>query len=577
MHEGRRPLRKLAATASVVAMVALGAAPPAAAQSSTPPQQCVNGMAGPYPCQNVDLESAIPLPILGGANGNDVWGWTDPVPDPDDGKRHEYALMGTGFSTGFVDVTDPQKPVLVGRLPTRGFPDFILWRDIKVDGNYAFIVSELTGSGLQVFDLTRLRNGSPSTIYNSDAVYDEFSWAHNIGINTETDTAYVVGSDTCENDEEAGGLHMVDISDPLNPTFAGCAVIDDADGSEDTESNNYVHDVECVIYQGPDADYTDREICFGSNENVVAIYDVTDRANPRVVSLREYPTAAYTHQGWLTEDQRYFLFGDELDEQDGTVDNTTTYIMPADDLDAPGEPKAFAHSTRSIDHNLFIRGQQVYESNYTAGLRVLEFDEQSLAAGQLREVGFFDVVPGVDVPEFAGTWSNYPFFESGIVVVSVIENQRDGLFVLRPRLGGGGQPGGGQPGGGQPGGGGQQGAAGQAAGPTRPFRLRAGFGRHSYGRVRRGRYFFVRCRANGSGPRLCRVTASWRGRRIGAGQGIIRRRSVIVRVTLNRRGRRLVRRRPRGVVARLLLRVSDSGGRSAGNSKRVRVRAYAFT
>jgi hypothetical protein len=83
-------------------------------------------MAGPYPCQNVDLESAIPLPMLGGANGNDIWGWTDPVPDPDDGKRHEYAIMGTGFSTGFVDVTDPQKPVLVGRLPTRGFPDFIL-------------------------------------------------------------------------------------------------------------------------------------------------------------------------------------------------------------------------------------------------------------------------------------------------------------------------------------------------------------------------------------------------------------------------------------------------------------------
>jgi hypothetical protein len=104
-------------------------------------------------------------------------------------------------------------------------------------------------------------------------------------------------------------------------------------------------------------------------------------------------------------------------------------------LESPDTPKPFLHETRSIDHNLYIHGSRVYESNYMAGLRILEYDKKSLTAGQLREVAFFDVVPGLDEPEFAGTWSNYRFPGSGITVVSAIENEVSGLFVLRPQLG----------------------------------------------------------------------------------------------------------------------------------------------
>jgi choice-of-anchor B domain-containing protein len=405
--------------------VALGSPAAARAQTSF---ECVNGMAGPYPCNNVDLASFVPMPLLGVGTGNDVWGWKDPK------TGREYALMGTSTTTAFVDVTDPENPALVGRLPTRGIPDFILWRDIKVDGNYAFIVSELTNSGLQVFDLRRLRHGTPTTVFTSDATYDDFSFAHNIAVNEQTNYAYVVGSDTCGNGEENGGLHMVDISDPLNPEFAGCALVEDADGNDATESNNYVHDAECVIYRGPDRNYRGREICFGSNENVVAIYDVTDKSDPRVISLRGYPQASYTHQGWLTPDQRWFLFGDELDEQEGQVEGTTTYIMQAADLDNPRLPLPFTQETTAIDHNLYIYGPHVYESNYSAGLRIFEWNRSLLLHGMLREIAFFDVFPAGDPTEFVGTWSNYRF-PSGTTVVSVIENQVSGLFVLQPRLG----------------------------------------------------------------------------------------------------------------------------------------------
>ena len=392
---------------------------------------CEDGMAGPYPCENVDLAGFTPLPLLGGATGNDIWGWTDPE------SGREYAIMGTSNSTGFVDVTDPANPTLVGVLPTAGVPDYVLWRDVKVSGNYAYIVAEVTDAGLQVFDLTRLRD--ETGIFDADAHYTEFGNAHNVHVNPASDTVYAVGSNTCRNEEadnqneENGGLHMVDVSDPLNPTFAGCAVVQNDRSGGDERSDNYVHDVECIIYDGPDSDYTGREICFGSNEDVVVIYDVTDKSDPQVISATGYPTAAYTHQGTLTEDRRYFLFGDELDEQEESL-NTTTYILDISDLDAPPTPKAFEHGTGSIDHNMYVHGNRVFQSNYMAGLRILEFDNESLAAGQLREVGYFDVVPGGDVAEFAGTWSNYRFPGSGNVVVSAIENEISGLFVLTPRL-----------------------------------------------------------------------------------------------------------------------------------------------
>lgn len=55
-------------------------------------------------------------------------------------------------------------------------------------------------------------------------------------------------------------------------------------------------------------------------------------------------------------------------------------------------------------------GSYVYQSNYTAGLRILETAQ--IASGTLSEVAFFDIFPN-DEPVFQGACSNYPFFESG--------------------------------------------------------------------------------------------------------------------------------------------------------------------
>ena len=54
-----------------------------------------------------------------------------------------------------------------------------------------------------------------------------------------------------------------------------------------------------------------------------------------------------------------------------------------------------------------------------------------IAEGRLEPAGFFDVYPEDDAPEFNGAWSAYPFFPSGVVAVSGIEQ---GLFLLAPEI-----------------------------------------------------------------------------------------------------------------------------------------------
>jgi len=201
----------------------------------------------------------------------------------------------------------------------------VIWRDIKVYDDHAFIVSEAREHGMQVFDLTQLRTierrQAPVELTET-AHYSGFGRAHNVGINEDTGYAYVVGAREdlhgC-----AGGLHMVDVRQPASPTFAGCVAED-----------GYVHDTQCVVYDGPDARFTGREICFNSNEDTLTIVDVTVKANPVELSRVGYSSAAYSHQGWLTDDRGYFLMGDELDELRSGV-RTTTLIWDVSDLTAP--------------------------------------------------------------------------------------------------------------------------------------------------------------------------------------------------------------------------------------------------
>ena len=390
-----------------------------------------------YPCNNYDLLSIIPIVTLANSQGiiegSDVWGWTDPL----DGK--EYALIATTNSTAFVDLSDPINPIFLGRLDTATTASY--WRDVKVYNNYAFIVADNVGAhGMQIFDLTILRDG-----INGDFTYEESEYpnriinytgdmgdltigsCHNIVINESESVAYLVGC----NSANGGGPVFIDISDPTSPITLG-----------DYTDSGYTHDAQVVTYNGPDASpdpnvtsiptYVGREIMvasngsFASNDKLVFL-DVTDKDNVTKISEVTYSQPGYAHQGWFTDDHRYFIMGDETDEQAFGM-NTRTLIFDVQDLDNPILSSTYFGPTLAIDHNGYVNGSTFYMANYRAGLRILDISNISAPTNSMNEIGYFDTHPENDNIGFDGAWSVYPYFTSGNIIISDIDR---GLFIVR--------------------------------------------------------------------------------------------------------------------------------------------------
>lgn len=367
---------------------------------------CEDGFAGVYPCSGYDLQAIVSLETFRANSGNDSWGWTD----PQTGK--EYAIMGLDDGTAFVDISVPDQPVYLGKLATATVPSS--WRDVKVFQNHAFIVSEAANHGMQVFDLTRLRDLPSKQNFTADARFTGFGNAHNIAINEASGFAYVIGSSLYE-----GGPAFIDVNDPLNPTLEG--------GFSD---ESYSHDAHIVTYNGPDQDHHGKEILFGSNSdggdnNQVVIVDVTDKSAPTLISNMSYSNGGYTHQGWLAEDHQYYYLGDELDEIN-YGGRTKTLVFDLEDLDNPILHHTYLGATNAIDHNGYTKNNSFFIANYTAGFR--EINTINIASGAMEEEGFFDTYPSNNNANFNGVWSIYPYFESGVIVISDINT---GLYLVK--------------------------------------------------------------------------------------------------------------------------------------------------
>ena len=383
---------------------------------------CVNGLAGNYPCRNMDLLSFMTLEECGcnpTGNTNDVWGWKSPV----SGK--EYAILGCADVTSFIDVTDPVNPILIGTLATHS--ESSLWRDVESLGNWLYVVSEASGHGMQIFDLNQLDGvTNPPVLFAETAHYPGFSNCHTVNVDPASGYVYAYGTNTV-----GGGEHIVDVSDPLNPTYAG-----------GYENSGYTHDGFAWTYDGPDADHQGEEIVIacngrsGSDNDILVFVNVTDKTDCVLIGEYDYngeATIGYFHQGWITKNKRYFLMNDELDEMalgnDQQPYGTRTHIFNITDLDNVTYEGFYEGTSPAIDHNLYALDQFIYESNYRSGVRVL--DAIRVAESQLSEVAFFDLYPENDNAQFSGTWSNYTYLPSGIVLAT---SMYDGMFIVKPTI-----------------------------------------------------------------------------------------------------------------------------------------------
>src|ERR1043166_7376164 len=179
-------------------------------KTATPHSPVGGGADDVFQSRNINLKTWIPLNNFPGfstatsPSGADCWGYTAP-------SGREYALMGLSWGDGIVEVTNPLAPTIVSVLPG-GVNS--LWRDITVVGNYAYAVSDSSGVGIQVIDLTNIDTGSVSLVRN----YSQggHTTTHTILSNPASGYLYLCGGNAL-----GGGMIPASTTSPTFPTFTG--------------------------------------------------------------------------------------------------------------------------------------------------------------------------------------------------------------------------------------------------------------------------------------------------------------------------------------------------------------------
>jgi len=385
-----------------------------------------------FKCSGLDLYDFKSHFDLGSTVGEGAgsWGWVSP-------EGREFVAIAQNDGTSFSEVSSEGKLIYLGRLPQYTTAEPSLWREIKGLDTYIVIGSEATDHGIQIFDMSKLVDVDPASPVTFSNVDDIYYWnglptgrSHNVVTNQELGYAVAVGSQP-RTSACASGLIFIDLTDLDNISSPGCA-------SED----GYVHDAQCVVYRGPDEKYNGTDVCYGYNEDTLTIYNVTDKTAPAIISRLSYEGAAYTHQGWLLDQdwQQYLVLDDEYDEYDGVGPGAAgypiTYIWDISSLEAPKQTGYYSSPRKGIDHNQFVSGGLSYQSNYGQGVVIIDVSsipDDPTGAG-VSQVAFFDIYPEDDNEDgggsidFVGTWSHYPYFPSGYIVINTIER---GAYVVK--------------------------------------------------------------------------------------------------------------------------------------------------
>jgi choice-of-anchor B domain-containing protein len=306
----------------------------------------------------------------------------------------EYALLGASQGMMIVDVTDPDVPKQITQLPGPNN----LWKEIKVYKNYAYVTSE-GGQGLQCVDLSTLPAPNVNNVfYTGDGDIDgKLNKIHALHIDTLKGVLYCFGATGVSN----SGATMLDIkTNPMQPKYLGSV-------DKDYIHDGYIHNDTLFaghIYRG------DMEIWYTG-----------DKKKP--VSLGKVATPTkFTHNIWLSENRKYAY----------TTDENNNSFLAAYDISDPADIKlvdkiATNPGSGAVVHNTHIINDFAVSSYYTEGFTIVDAHQPD----NLVEVARFDTyLPKVNpAAPFEGAWGVFPYFPSGTIVISNID---EGLFIFTP-------------------------------------------------------------------------------------------------------------------------------------------------
>ena len=317
---------------------------------------------------------------------NDVWGFVDST-------GIEYAIVGTRAAAIIYDITTDTIPQVIATIPGTSS----IWRDFKTYRNYIYQTTDQGSDGLRIIDMTNAPDTVTSFLWNPEIDLDGSTEAlkrcHNIWIDTLSGIAYLAGCNV-----GAGGSLMLDIAtDPLNPIVIGAV------------DERYAHD---VITRG--------NFLYASeiNQGNLGIYDISDLANPILIS-RTRTTSSFTHNAWFSDDGN-FIF---------TTDERANSFVDAYDISDPTNPRRVDTYQPKADvgiipHNVHYKDGYIVASWYSEGVIILDAHRPT----NLVKVGQYDTAPQLDSGG-SGCWGAYPFFPSGKVIASDLDN---GFFLLTP-------------------------------------------------------------------------------------------------------------------------------------------------
>ncbi|MEO8209981.1 MAG: choice-of-anchor B family protein [bacterium] len=315
-----------------------------------------------------------------------VWGYKAP-----DGR--EYAILGCYDGTAFIDITDAGNIHQVGFLTsTNPASSNNLWREMKTYSHYAYIVSEVGNSGIQIVDLQYL----PDSIhYVKKFVPAGHTQTHSIS--QSGPYLYLNG---CTGNNFGRGVTVFDLTvDPETPVKRGAYNVD------------YIHDCRIV---------DDTIYAANINSSKVTIINATNKnLLTRITSFVNLPNSG-PHNVALTDDRKYILVTDEIGSSPRlmkvwNIEDLTdiTYITS-------WQPTGI---TTSIVHNVETYGNYAVVAHYTAGVRFIDISNPTAPT----EVAWYDTYPSDDDGTYEGCWGIY-MFPSGKIVAS---DRSTGLYVLK--------------------------------------------------------------------------------------------------------------------------------------------------
>jgi choice-of-anchor B domain-containing protein len=297
----------------------------------------------------------------------------------------EYAAIGTDTGTAFYRLTDARNPALVGFIP--GPPS--QWREMKQYRNWFYIVSEGAGAGngLQVVRMTN--PNAPQLVYTYTAT---FNTAHTVTIDTTRALLYANGA------RNSSGMHVLSLANPESPVEVGAY------------TGPYVHDSHVRDLRL----YTSH-----ISEGWVRVLDVSDPSDinaPTSVLAEQSFSNPFPHNAWTSPDHKFLYV---------TNENTEGLMKTFDigDLESFVQTASYRARPGSICHNVHSRGDTLFASHYTEGVRLLDITDPARPV----EWGYYDTWPGAS-GGFNGNWEVAPDFPSGIFILS---DMSTGLYVLR--------------------------------------------------------------------------------------------------------------------------------------------------